>query len=255
MTGVLRSEWTKLHSLRSSRVALVVAVGLLAGLGVLVAWISVHNWSAYDEAHKVGYNSLERSLSGIYLAQLAFGVLGVMLISGEYTTGMIRATMAAVPRRLPVLWAKLAVFAALTVVLGVLCSLLSFAGAQAIFATKDVDTSLGDPGVLRAVVGAGLFVSMMGLFGLGLGALLRNTAAAITTLTALLFVVPGIVDLLPSRVAQAIGPYLPARAGMSIIFLDHDSGMLAPWAGFGVLCAWAAVTVALAAVMLVRRDV
>src|ERR1700742_4344191 len=132
MTGVLRSEWTKLHSLRSSRASLLVAVGLMIGIGVLGAFVSVSDWSAYDEAHRADFNAVERSLSGIYLAQLAFGVLGVMLISGEYTTGMIRATFAAVPRRLPVLWAKLAVFAAVGIVLGVLASLLAFAGAPAI---------------------------------------------------------------------------------------------------------------------------
>jgi ABC-2 type transport system permease protein len=252
---VVRSEWTKLHSLRSSRVTLLVAVGLVVALGPLIALMSVTNWTAYDEAHKAGFNAAERSLSGIYLAQLAFGVLGVLAISGEYSTGMIRATLAAVPRRLPVLWAKLAVFGAVTLVLGTIAALIAFTGGQAIFATKDVDASLSDPGVLRAVLGAGLFVAAMGTFGLGLGALLRNSAAAIATLTGLLFVVPVIVDVLPTRLSQAIGPYLPGAAGTSIILTSTGDGRLAPWTGFGVLCAWAAVTVGLAAVMLVRRDV
>src|SRR4051812_44266758 len=114
---VVRSEWTKLHSLRSSRISLLVAVGLVIGLGLLLPYVAVSNWKAGQPTD--GYNAVGRSLGGIYLAQLAFGVLGVMLITGEYTTGMVRATFAAVPRRLPVLWAKLGVFVAVTLALAV----------------------------------------------------------------------------------------------------------------------------------------
>jgi ABC-type transport system involved in multi-copper enzyme maturation permease subunit len=255
MTGVLRSEWTKLHSLRSTRAALVVAVGLVIGIGVLVALLSVSDWTAYDEAHKAGYNSLERSLGGIYLAQLAFGVLGVLLVTGEYTTGMIRATFAAVPKRLPVLWAKLGVFGAITLVLGTIACLIAFLGGQAIFAGKHVDAGLGDPGVLRAVLGAGLFLGGMGALGVGLGALIRNSAGAIATLTGLLFVVPVIVSALPQSWSEPIGKYLPTNAGAAIIATHPSPDSLGPWTGLGILGAWAAVSIALAAVMLMRRDV
>src|SRR5262249_4680433 len=105
---VIASEFTKLHSLRSSRLSLLIALGLVVGLGVLVPWLSVAQWHAGTST--VGYNAVERSLSGIYLAQIAFGVLGVLIITGEYATGSIRSTFAAVPRRLPVLWSKLGVF-------------------------------------------------------------------------------------------------------------------------------------------------
>jgi ABC-type transport system involved in multi-copper enzyme maturation permease subunit len=252
-TRVVLSEWTKLRSLRSSRITLLVALGLTVGLGLLVALVSVTNWTPGTPT--VGYRSVERSLGGIYLAQLAFGVLGVMLVTGEYSTGMIRATFAAVPRRLPVLWAKLGVFLAVTLVLGTLACLVAFLGGQAIFASKHVDASLGDPHVARAVLGAGLFLAGIGALGVGLGALLRNTAAAIATLTGLLFVAPVIVSVLPQRAADKIGPYLPADAGTSIINVFPDPHRLAPWTGLGVLCAYAGVTTAIAAVMLVRRDV
>jgi ABC-2 type transport system permease protein len=252
---VVRSEWTKLRSLRSSRITLVVAVGLVIGLGLLVPAITVGRWSAFDDAHRAGFNAVERSLSGIYLAQLAFGILGVMLITGEYTTGMIRATFAAVPKRLPVLWAKLGVFTAVTLALGTVACVLAFVGGQAIFASKDVNASFGDPHVLRAVLGAGLFLGVIGALGVGLGALLRNTAAAIAALTGLLFVIPVIVSALPRSWSQSIGRYLPGDAGTAIIDVFPDPNRLAPWTGFGVLCAWAAVAVAAAAVMLVRRDV
>jgi ABC-2 type transport system permease protein len=252
---VLHSEWTKLHSLRSSRAALLVAVGLVVGLGPLIALVTVGDWSAVDEANKPGFNSVERSLGGIYLAQLAFGVLGVMLVSGEYSTGMIRATFAAVPRRLPVLWAKQLVFGAVTLVLGTLSCVIAFFVSQAIFAGKHVDAAFGDPHVARAVLGAGLFLTAMGAFGVALGALLRNSAAAIATLTGLAFVLPVLVPVLPRAWSDAIEPYLPGPAGTAIIAVHPDPRMLAPWTGLGVLCAYAAVATAVAAVMLVRRDV
>lgn len=250
---VLRSEWTKLHSLRSTRVTLLVAVGLVIGLGVLIPLVSVGNWSPATPTE--GYDSVSRSLGGIFLAQLAFGVLGVLLVSGEYSTGMIRATFAAVPRRLPVLWGKLGVFLAVTLVLGTLSCLAAFLSGQAIFAGRHVDASLGDPGVLRAVLGGALYLAAIGALGVGLGALTRNTGGAIAALAGLLFVAPVIVDALPERWATAIGPYLPGNAGTVIIFPHPEPGQLAPWTGFGVLCAWAAVAVVAAAVMLMRRDV
>jgi ABC-type transport system involved in multi-copper enzyme maturation permease subunit len=245
---VAASEWTKLHSLRSSRITMLVALGLMVGLGVFVPWLSVTDWE--PGTSKEGYNAVERSLSGIYLAQLAFGVLGAMAVTGEYATGTIRATLAAVPRRLPVLWAKFGVFVAVTLVLGTTACVLAFVGGQVIFATKDVNASFSDPDVARAVFGSGLFLTGMGAFGLALGALVRNTAAAITTLTLVLFVVPAIVDLLPW--ADSVGPYLPGTAGLSIVSIAP--GPLGPWEGFGVLCAYVVVTMGAAAVMLIRRD-
>jgi ABC-2 type transport system permease protein len=257
MTGVTQarvvaSEWTKLHSLRSSRLSLLVAVGLVVGLGLLVPWLSVTNWKPGTSA--ADYRAVERSLAGVFLAPLAFGVLGVLVVSGEYATGTVRATFAAVPRRLPVLWAKLGVFTAVTLVLGTIACVLAFVGGQAIFATKHVDASLGDPNVTRAVLGAGLYLAAMGAFGLALGALLRNTAAGIATLTGLLFVVPPIVNVLPGDWSDTIGPYLPGNAGMAMTHVTPDPGELGPWAGFGVLCGYVVVTLAVAAVLLVRRD-
>jgi hypothetical protein len=158
-----------------------------------------------------------------------------MVVTGEYATGSIRSTFAAVPKRLPVLWSKLGVFLTATLVLGTIASVLAFVAGQAIFSTKHVDASFGDPHVLRAVLGCGLFLAAMGTFGLAPGALLRNTAAAITTLTLVLFVVPVIVDVLPK--GEKIGPYLPSAAGLTITSVS-SSGPLGPWAGFGLLCAY-----------------
>jgi ABC-2 type transport system permease protein len=246
---VIASEFTKLHSLRSSRFSLLIALGLVVGLGVLIPWLNVHDWR--DGTPTAGYNAVERSLGGIYLAQIAFGVLGAMVVTGEYATGSIRSTFAAVPRRLPVLWSKLGVFLTTTLVLGTIASVLAFVAGQAIFSAKHVDASFGDPHVLRAVLGCGLFMAAMGALGLALGALVRNTAAAITTLTLVLFVVPVIVDVLPK--GEKIGPYLPSAAGLTITTVS-TSGPLSPWGGFGLLCAYVVATIAIAAVLLVRRD-
>jgi ABC-2 type transport system permease protein len=250
---VLRSEWTKLHSLRSSRITLLVAVGLIVGLGMLIPLVNVSNWD--PKTSVADFDAVSRSLGGIYLAQLAFGVLGVLLVTGEYTTGMIRATFAAVPKRLPVLWAKLGVFVAVTLVLGTISCVVAFLGGQAIFASKHADVAFGDPHVTRAVLGGGLLLAAIAALGVGLGALLRNTAAAIATVTGLLFVAPAVVSVMPESWRNAIEPYLPLEAGAAIISVAPDPNQLSPWAGFGVLCAYAAVATAAAAVMLVRRDV
>jgi hypothetical protein len=246
---VIASEFTKLHSLRSSRYSLLIALGLVVGLGVLIPWLSLRD--LHEGTAAADYDAIGRSLGGIFLAQIAFGVLGAMVITGEYATGSIRSTFAAVPRRLPVLWSKLGLFGVITLLLGTIASVLAFVFGQAIFATKHVDASFGDPHVLRAVLGCGLFLAAMGTLGLGLGALLRNTAAAITTLTIVLFVVPVIVDVLPK--GDKIGPYLPSAAGLTITQVSSD-GPLTPWGGFGLLCAYVVATIAIAAVLLVRRD-
>ena len=252
---VLRSEWTKLHSLRSTRVSLLVAAGLIVGLGVLIPAVTVANWSAADEARRSGFDAFQRSIGGIYLAQLAFGVLGVLLITGEYATGMARATFAAVPRRLPVLWAKLGVFMALTFVLSAVACLLAFLAGQAIFASKDVEVSLGDPQVARALLGAALYMTGIGALGLAIGAALRSTAGGIATLFGLLLVLPTIVSVLPHSWADATEKYLPGEAGSRVARIHADSLALGPWSGFAVFCAYAGVAIALAAVLLVRRDV
>lgn len=251
---VIRSEWTKLRSLRSTVFSLLAAVVFVVGLSVLVPSVIVGHWPPRDPGEAAGFDPTTRSLAGVFLAQLAIGVLGVLLLSGEYATGMIRATFAAVPTRLPVLWAKTAVFAATTLVLTVPAVLGAFLIGQSIFTRKHLQTDLGQPGVLRAVLGAALYLTVVGLLGLGLGALLRNTAAAISTLFGLLFVLPIIVHFLPSSFSDAVDKYLPSSAGQAITHVRPDPTSLSPWTGFGVFCLYAVVALAVAAVGLRRRD-
>ena len=252
---VLLSEWTKLRSLRSTVFSLLAAVVFVIGLAVLVPSVTVAHWPPHDPGEAATFDPTARSLAGIFLAQLAIGVLGVLFITGEYATGMVRATFAAVPARLPVLWAKAAVFATTTLVITVPTTLAAFLIGQSILKGKNLQASLGDPGVLRAVIGAALYLTVVGVLGLGLGALLRNTAAGISTLFGVLFVIPIIVRFLPSSWADPITKYLPNTVGEAITKVHPDPTALGPWAGFGLFCAYAAVVLAVAAVLLTRRDV
>lgn len=253
-TRVIHSEWTKLRSLRSTVFSLLAAVVFIVGLSALVPSVIVSHWPPRDAGEALSFDPTTRSLAGVFLAQLAIGVLGVLLISGEYATGMIRATFAAVPTRLPVLWAKTAVFAGVTLVLTVPAVLGAFLIGQSIFKGKNLQTDLGQPGVVRAVLGAALYLTVVGVLGLGLGALLRNTAAAISTLFGLLFVLPIIVHFLPSSFSDSVDKYLPSSAGQAITHVRADPLSLSPWAGFGVFCLYAVAALAVAAVGLRRRD-
>jgi hypothetical protein len=251
---VARSEWTKLISLRSTRFSLAATLLLLIGIGLLACIVFEARWPHLTAGDKHDFHPLSVSLAGINFAQLAIGVLGVLVITGEYSTGMIRSTLAAVPTRLPVLWAKAGVFAAVAFAISLPATVLVFLVGQAILSGEHINIALSHPGVERALIGAPLFLTAMGLFGLGLGAIIRSTAGGIAALAAIVFVLPPIVGLLPTSVANSIDPYLPSNAGGAIWTINPDPGTLAPWAGFGIFCAYVAIAIAVAAVLLVRRD-
>jgi ABC-2 type transport system permease protein len=257
---VVVSEWTKLRTLRSTRYALLAGVAMTIGFAVIPALVNASRWSSMNAIDKAGFRPLETSLIGVSIAQLAFGVLGVLVISGEYSTGMIRSTFAAVPRRLPVLWGKAGVFGLVTLVLALPSTLIAFFAAQAIlkghsFNGHDIALSFSDPGVSRAVIGGALYLTLVGLFGLGLGAILRSTAGGISALAGILFVLPPLMNVLPSSWNNAISPYLPSNAGSAIMQTGSPDHTLAPWTGLGVFAAYTAIVIAVAAIQLRRRDV
>jgi len=175
------------------------------------------------------------------------------VITGEYSTGMIRASMTAAPRRLPVLWAKAVVYGLTTLALMVPSAFIAYFIGQSILSGRGIEAHLGDPGVLRAVFGAGLYLTVVGLFGLGLGAIVRNTAGGIALFAGLMFVLPPLMNVLPTNWNNAVSPYLPLQAGERV--LQTTGGTLAPWAGFGVLCGYAVAALVIAAVLLEKRDV
>jgi ABC-2 type transport system permease protein len=249
---VLASEWIKLRSLRSTMYTLLAAIVMTIGLGMLFSGVMANRWSRLDPPELARFDPTGVSLRGVFLAQLAIGVLGVLLITGEYSTGMIRATLAAVPKRLPVLWAKVGLFGVVAAVLMIVSSFVAFLSGQALLGTHG--TTLGASGVARAVVGAGLYLTVVGLLGVALGFIIRNTAGAIATLFGVLLVLPVLGEVLPSTWAKHITPYLPSNAGQAVMSVHQAPGDLAPWTGFAVFCGYAVVAIIAAAALLKRRD-
>ncbi len=252
---VLRSEWTKLVSLRSTRYSLLAAVATMILLALAIALAQMGRWNSMSLIDQLRYDSIDNAVGGYHLAQLAVGVLGVMVITGEYSTGMIRSSLMAVPHRLPVLWAKAAVFAAVTFVLMLTAAFVAFFVVQAVATRHHVQHAIGDPHALRAVIGVALFLTVLGLLTVGLGALIRNTAGAIAAFVFLLFVLPGIAAILPRSMTDAIWPYLPLNAGTTVATSTFDDGRhLGTWVGFGVFCGYAAIALGAGAISLMRRD-
>lgn len=252
---VALSEWTKLHSLRSTRWSLLVAVVFTIGLPLLFATVVGSHWPHMDPRERANRHPLDVALAGVNLSQLAIAVLGVLAITGEYSTGMIRATFTAVPKRLPVLWAKAAVYAVVTAVLMVPSVLAAFWGSQAILSHYHIlQISLSHGGVLRSVLGGAVYLTMLSVFALAIGAIVRNTAGGIASFVALFFVIPPLMNVLPQSWNDAISPYLPSSAGRDVFSLTHGAHDLSPTAGFALFAAYTVCAIAVAAVLLVRRD-
>ena len=252
---VVHSEWIKFRTLRSSYYTLFAAVFFMVGFGLLACYGAIDHLDHPDvRDHAFNIDAADRSLRGYLAAQLAVGVLGVLVVSGEYSTGMIRASLSAVPRRLPVLWAKAAVFGAITLVVTSITAFVAFYAGQAILASHHVDTTLSASGVLRTVLGTSLYLTAVGLLAVGIGALIRNTAGGIAAVFGLLLVLPTLVEVLPANWSSNIGPYLPGASGQAVATLHADPGTLAPWTGFGVMCLYVLAALIGAAVVLKRRD-
>jgi ABC-2 type transport system permease protein len=253
--GALRSEWTKLYSLRSTRYALLATAVMTIGFGLIASAVTVSRWATMSVADKASFNPLTTSLLGVRFGVLAIGVLGVLLITGEYSTGMIRSTMTAVPKRLPVLWGKAGVYALVALAISVPATFIAFFAGQAILSGQNLQIAFSHAGVPGAILGAAGYLTLTGLFAMGLGAILRSTAGGIATFAAVMFVIPPLVGILPSSVANSITPYLPNSAGEAMMQIGHHAHTLSPAAGLAVFAGYAAVAIGAAAVLLVKRDV
>jgi ABC-type transport system involved in multi-copper enzyme maturation permease subunit len=254
LPGVVRSEFTKFRSVRSSYATVAAAFLAAAAIGPVQCALYASRFPNVEADEKAEFSAAHLSLNGILLAQLAIGVLGVLLISSEYTTGMIRATFAAVPQRRTVLAAKALVFTAVTLIVSEIACFIAFFAGQAFLTNKHLEAHLSDPGVLRAVIGGGLYLAVLGLLALALGTIIRHSAGAIATLLGILFVLPGIASALPRATQDAINQYLPSNAGQQIYALRIDPHTLQPWAGLGVFCVYTAIALLAAAILLQRRD-
>jgi ABC-2 type transport system permease protein len=274
--GLLRAEWTKIRSVRSTLWTLVIFAVVSLGLTALFTWLTLNSLAnGRNGARDSGILTDPVGFilgTGLGLGQLAICVLGVLVITSEYSSGAIRASLLAVPRRYPMLLAKGLVFAALVIIVGEIVAFSSFfigaalvngemftrtvkIAGHAVTVHRTLSVSLSQPGVLRAVVGSGLYLTVLGLFALAIGALIRHTAGAITAVIGMVLVIFPLAGLLPSSWGAHIHAYLPTVAGQ-LITQDRPSAgqLLSAWQGFGVFCAWTALLLAAAIYLLQRRD-
>jgi ABC-2 type transport system permease protein len=251
---VLRSEWTKLRSVRSTFWALTATVVLGVGLGAVISAVTAHSYARMSVADKLSWDPTGLSQAGVAIASLAIVVLGVLCISSEYSSGMIRTSLIAVPKRGRVLAAKSLVFAGVTFVVGEVTCFTAFFVGQALISGHAPHAALGDPGVARAVAGGGLYLAALAVLSVAAGALLRHPAAAIASMIAVLLVLPGIAQALPDSWRNPVTEFWPTQSGSQLTNVHHSAHTLQPWPGFGVMCLFTAIVYAIAWTLLDRRD-
>jgi hypothetical protein len=252
-TDVARMEWVKLRTLRSTGwITLILAAGML-GLAVLV--LSQEHYAHLSAADRASFDPTEQGFVGLALGQLLMALLGALTITSEFSSGMIRATLAAAPRRPMVLAAKAAVLGVAGLAVGEVLAFGAFLAGQAVLASPAPRATLAQPGVLRAVLMAGAYLCLLGLIGLGIGAIIRHTAGAIAAAVGVVFVLPVIFLVFPAGPQHGVEKFLPEIiAENSLTAVKHVSPSLPPWAGLGVLALYAAVTLAAGGWLLARRD-
>ena len=252
---VVLSEWTKLWSLRSTRWVLLVSFIAMAAPGPIISAVQMARWTHLSLHDRATFDSIDAGVGGWHLAQLGIGVLGVLIISGEYSTGMIRSSLMAVPRRLPVFAAKVLVYAAVALTLMLVATLISYFATQAIVTEHHIQHGIGDPGALRVIIGNVLFLTILGTMCVGLGTWVRNTAGGIAAFVGLIFVLAGLIDILPANIGNTVNPYLPLNAGTGIAtYRFENSHHLSPWGGFGLFCGYTLIILTGATITLMRRD-
>ncbi|MFF1398035.1 ABC transporter permease [Streptomyces sp. NPDC058287] len=247
-THAARMEWIKLRSLRSTLWALVATVAGMLVIGI----VTMANTHAPSPDKADTFDPVNNVLAGIALGQLIVGVLGVLVVTGEYSSGAIRSTLAAIPDRRLLLAAKAGVFGAVTSVLGEVVAFATFFAGRLALSDGVPVPGLGDPGVLRAVVLSGAYLSMVGLLGIALGAVVRHTAAAVGALVGLLYVLPAVLSGLTG---VTVAKYFPTMiAGNSLAVSKPVADVLSPWVGFGALCVYVLAALGAGGWLLTRRD-
>ncbi|GAB3797235.1 ABC transporter permease [Micromonospora zhanjiangensis] len=255
--NLLRSEWTKLYSLRSTTYTLLVTVLLAVGLGALISRGAAMRYPDLTADQRAAFDPTAVSLQSFLLAQLAVAVLGVLVVTSEHATGVIRTSLAAVPRRGRLLAAKSAVFVMLALVVGTAAGFGSFLAGQAVLAAYGAPhVGLGAPHAPRAVLGYGLYLAAVGLLGVAVGTLVRATAGAVFAMVTVVLLVPVFAPVLPETLARWVTRYWPPTAGGQVLTTrPPDSAHLAAWSGYGVLCVEVAAVLAVAYATLRTRDV
>ena len=251
LLDLLRSEWIKLLTVRSTMWSLGLVLVLGVGLGALATAETRAHWAGMSFVERLTFDATRQSLVGVFFAQLVIGVLGVLVMSAEYGTGTIRASLAAAPRRPLLLTAKSLVFAAVSLVVSEIVAFVAYFLGQALLSAPAPHTTLSSPGALRAVIGSGIYLCLLGL---GLATIIRHTAGAIGAFVGILLVLPLIIAPLPHSISSPIERYLPANIGASVVSAHAGGVSLSPWVGIAVLCAYAAAALVIGGVVLVRSD-
>ncbi len=254
LPDLIRSEWTKLRTVRSTMWTLAVTVVVGLGVSALATAVTRAHWATMTPLSRATFDPIWASLAGTLFGQLAIGVLGVLVMSAEYGTGTIRATFSAAPRRPLVLLAKVIVFGSIALVVGEVTSFASFLLGQALLTSPATHATLSSPGALRAVAGTGLFLCVIGLFALGVATLVRHTAGGISAFVGVLLVLPIIVSALPQSMTDDVQRFLPLTIGHELARARPDPNAFAPWTGLLVLVGYAVAILAAGSVLLVRRD-
>lgn len=248
----VHTEWVKLRSLRSTwyTLACLVAVGL--GMTALAMGRAGEQYTAAEQA---SWDPTQRSLTAYLVAQLIIGVLGVLVVTSEYATGLLRTSLAVTPRRNRLLAAKVLVATAVAVVAGQALMFATFLLGQALLAAQGVPhAELGGPGVLSAVVGGGLYLAAIAVLAIGLGTILRATAGAITALVGIVFLVPAFAGLFPAWF-QGLLDFWPSQGAAAVFATVADPAYPHPWLNLGGMCVGVAAVLAVAFVVFQRRDV
>jgi ABC-2 type transport system permease protein len=252
------AEWIKFRTVRSSTVTMVVAFVLAVGVGGLTCNRMAAHLAGLTASGRADYlqgiDLTSQSLIGNAIAQLAIGLLGVLVVTSEYGTGMIRASVMAMPRRQHWLAAKLAVFTGVALVAGQLLTFTSFWVGQAFLATQHSGVSIVDPGVLRSVVATGLYVTLIGIIGAALGLIVKHTAGALTTLVGILFLLPAIDAAFPEPLQGQIARFLPENIAEQCATVMRVSERFPLWGGLALVAGYAAILLIVGAVLLQRRD-
>lgn len=252
---VVRGEWVKLKSLRSTWFSIAAALIIAIGLGALFSYLrATHVDGGGPHGGGLIADPIRVSLRGLMLAQLPIGVLGVLFVTGEYATGMIRSSLAAVPRRWPVLLAKCIVVGVVCLVLCTIACFFAFLVGQAGLNSHGFGVGLGANGALEAIIGGGIYLTLVALLGIGCGFAIRSTGGAIATLFGLLLVLPLLGEALPTSWADHVNQYLPMNAGTQILGRLHDPHTLGSWTGLGVFALWMLAAVVIGLFVLRKRD-
>ena len=248
---VLKSEWTKLRTVRSTMWTLLSTLIVCIGLPVMISF-AIINQPKSDLGPD--FDAAGFSLFGVFLGQLIVGALGVLVMSAEYSTGTIRASLTATPQRLVMFLSKILTFSVVIAIVSFVTTFVAFFLVQAVLNTHDLGVSLGQGTSLRMVIGGALYLIIVGILGLGIGTILRHSAAGISTVLALLFVLPILASFLPHSWQEHVVKYLPGQAGQAIFQRQADAVNLAPWEGLALFAGYGVLALVIGAVLLVRRD-